>query len=309
MSMQKCSVKSADVCSHASCLLERCTCVFSECVFALQLQDVFTMCSISSYFQSHSRASEVLSTHAEISTVLDVSCEYPESVFDLRSGRLQVLDFAEISQPAGRAESIAYSSLLQAFIAYDDLMGVVCNLPAPVSTRPIFNTQDRRPRTFITGACVRGGTAAIMSNFQMYPWVTRLVCSIARQQAPDFWFSSIAVNLNCQSAVHRDSNNHSILPSAVIPASMFTGGQSWVEDSAGSVFIEGVPGRAVELTLPCITFQSRLRHATLSWTGDRLVIVLYHIRQAGRLPEQSRDRLNRAGFHIYSSDVLDDPYL
>ena len=183
-------------------------------------------------------------------------------------------------------------------------MGVVCNLPAPdLSTRPIFNTQDRRPRTFIAGACVHGGTAAIMSNFQMYPWVTRLVCSIARQQAPDFWFSSIAVNLNCQSSVHRDSNNHSILPSAVIPASMFTGGQLWVEDSAGSVFIDGVPGRAVELTLPCITFQSRLRHATLSWTGDRLVVVLYHIRQAWRLPEQSGEQLNRAGFHIYSSDA------
>ena len=75
------------------------------------------MRSISSYFHSHSRASEVLSTHAEISTVLDVSSdiEYPEPVFDLRSGRVQVLDFAEISQPAGRAESIACSSLLQGF--------------------------------------------------------------------------------------------------------------------------------------------------------------------------------------------------
>ena len=90
---------------------------------------------------------------------------------------------------------------------------------------------------------------------------------------------------------------------------MFTGGQLWVEDFAGSVFIDGVPGRAVEPTLPCITFQSRLRHATLSWTGDRLVIVLYHIRQAWRLSEQSRERLNRAGFHVCPSDVLVGLYL
>ena len=223
------------MCSHVGSLIGSSTCLFSECVFALQLEDVVTMRSICLYFQSQSRASEVLATHAEISTVLDVSSdiEYPEPVFDLRSGRVQVLDFAEISQTVGRAETIAYSSLLQGSITYDDLM--ICNLPAPdLSTRPIFNSQDRRHRTFVPGACVHGGTAAIMSKFQMYPWVTRLVCSIARQQAPDFWFSSIAVNLNCQSSAHRDSNNHSILPSAVIPASMFTGGQLWVEDSAGS---------------------------------------------------------------------------
>ena len=176
-------------------------------------------------------------------------------------------------------------------------MSVFCNLPAPdLSTRPIFNTQDRRPRTFIAGACVHGGTAAIMSNFQMYPWVTRLGCSIAQQQAPDFWFSSMAVNLNCQSSVHRDSNSHSILPSAVIPASMFTGGQLWVEESAGSVFIDGVPGRAVELTLPCYL---SIKTSTCNPFMDPLVIVLYHIRQAWRLPEQSRERLNRGVSHLF----------
>ena len=159
------------MCSLVSCLIESCTCLFSERVRFCFAAIGCSYHAISSYCQSQSRASEVLATHAEISTVLDVSSdiEYPEPVFDLRSNQVQVLDFAEISQPVGRAESIAYSSLLQAFIAYDDLMGVVCNLPAPVSTRPIFNTQDRRPRTFITGACVRGGTAAIMSNLQMYP--------------------------------------------------------------------------------------------------------------------------------------------
>ena len=170
--MQKCSVRSADVCSHVGSLIGSSTCLFSECVFALQLEDVVTMRSICLYFQSQSRASEVLATHAEISTVLDVSSdiEYPEPVFDLRSNQVQVLDFAEISQPVGRAESTAYSLLLQGSITYDDLMGVICNLPAPdLSTRPIFNTQDIRPRTSIAGACVHGGTAAIMSNLQMYP--------------------------------------------------------------------------------------------------------------------------------------------
>ena len=160
------------MCSLVSCLIESCTCLFSERVRFCFAAIGCSYHAISSYCQSQSRASEVLATHAEISTVLDVSSdiEYPEPVFDLRSGRVQVLDFAEISQTVGRAETIAYSSLLQGSITYDDLMGVICNLPAPdLSTRPIFNTQDIRPRTSIAGACVHGGTAAIMSNLQMYP--------------------------------------------------------------------------------------------------------------------------------------------
>ena len=244
---------------------------------------------------------------------MDVSSdlEPPEPVFNLRSGRMCIIsDLDDISQPIGRAEEKAYRSLLQGFITYDELMTVVCNLPAPdLSSRPIFSTQDRQPRAFITGACFHGGTAAIMSNFSLYPWVTCVLYSIAQQQAPSLWFSSIAINLNCQPMMHRDSNNHSMLTIEILPASIFTGGQLWVEHSAGSIVIDEVRGHAIELMLPYVTFQSRLRHATLSWTGDRLVIVLYYIRQAWRLSELSRDRLIRAGFHIHPNDVLVDPNL
>ena len=245
-------------------------------------------------------------------TVLDISSdlETSEPIFDLRRGRACVSDLQLLSPPNGSAESLAYQSLVQGYISYDELMQLVGHLPSSdLSDRPIFNTQIQRHRAFITGACVHGGRAAIMSNFNTYPWVTRLLRSIGRQQAPTSWYSSIAINLNCQSAMHRDSNNHSVLPSAVIPASLFTGGQLWVENLSGSIVIDGVRGDALELTLPCVTFQSRRRHATLSWTGDRLVIVLYQKRQAWRLPEVSRSRLRNAGFHLYVSDVLTDPYL
>ena len=150
--------------------------------------------------------------------------------------------------------NLAYQSLVQGYISYDELMQLVSHLPtSDLSDRPIFNTQIQRHRAFITGACVHSGTAAIMSNFNTYPWVTRLLCSIGRQQAPTLWYSSIAINLNCQSAMHRDSNNHSFLPSAVIPASLFTGGQLWVENLSGS----NCERRCFRANFPCVTFQSR----------------------------------------------------
>ena len=204
----------------------------------------------------------------------------------------------------------AYRAARQGSVSYDDLMNLVCSLPSSdLPPGPIFNIHDQQPRALLTGACVHGGTAATLSNLSIYPWTTRLFCSVARQQAPAFWFMSIAVNLNCQSSVHRDSNNHSVLPSAMIPASIFIGGQLWVENAGGSILVDGVPGDAIDVRLPFITFQSRRRHANLSWTGNHLVILLYHIREAWRLSEVSRDRLAGAGFHIHTSDALTDPYL
>ena len=220
------------------------------------------------YFQSDRVAASSRQSPDE-SNILVISSEssdleYPEPGFDLRLGRVHVADWERFSPPVGIAESIACRATCQGLVIYDDLLSLVSNLPgSDLSSRPIFNTQDQQPHTFITGALVHGGTATTLSNSSI-----RLCCSIARQQAPTFWFTSLAVNLNCQSSVHRDSNNHSVLPSAIIPASIFTGGQLWVENTAGSIIIVGVPGEAVDIRLPYITFHARRRHATLSWAGN-----------------------------------------
>ena len=145
----------------------------------------------------------------------------------------------------------------------------------------------------------------------MHPWVMRLLCSVPRRQALSLWCASVGFNLTCQFAMHRDSHNHSILPSAIIPASMFQGARLWVEDSDGQILVEGVRARAIEITFPCVTFQSRLRHATGSWTGNRLVVILYlyHIHQAWRLPGHARRCLTGAGFQAYPCDVMSVPCL
>ena len=66
----------------------------------------------------------------ELSNVMDVSSdlESPEPVFNLRPGRMCVSDLDDISQPTGRAEGIAYRSLLQGFITYDEFLTLVHNL-------------------------------------------------------------------------------------------------------------------------------------------------------------------------------------
>ena len=241
----------------------------------------------------------------ETTNVMDVSSdlEAPEPIFDLRRGSMCISDLNTLALPDSPAEWMSYSAIRAGHISYDDLLTLVCSFPdSGLSSRPIFGMDIHRPRAFLTGACIHGGSAGLLSNIHQYPWSTRLFCSIARQQAPSMHFTSIAANLNCQSSTHRDSHNHSMLPSAIIPASFFTGGQLWIENTTGSIMVDGIPGEAVEIRLPYITFQPRLRHATLSWTGNRLVVVLYHIRQAWRLSDS-------AGFHAYTSDVLQDPYM
>ena len=85
--------------------------------------------------------------------------------------------------------------------------------------------------------------------------------TIARQQAPCIWFFSIGFYLNCQAAMHKYSHNHSRLPSAMIPASMLTGGKLWVDDPSGSLYNEGVAGEPLEVK---VHLESDIRHATLS---------------------------------------------
>ena len=80
-------------------------------------------------------------------TVLDISSdlETSEPIFDLRRGRDCVSDLRLLSPPNGSAENLAYQSLVQGYISYDELMQLVSHLPtSDLSDRPIFNVHGVR---------------------------------------------------------------------------------------------------------------------------------------------------------------------
>ncbi|CAE7519225.1 dnajb6-b [Symbiodinium sp. CCMP2592] len=105
--------------------------------------------------------------------------------------------------------------------------------------------------------------------------------------------------------VHRDSNNDDSHCNILLKLSEFQGGAVWVEGD-GDIEVTDPKGRVLkghELSWENnkITLDARnLYHATLPWTGRRLVLVGYHVRDFQRLPCDDRQRLIDIGFQCPS---------
>ena len=118
----------------------------------------------------------------------------------------------------------------------------------------------------------------------------------------------MSIHRDCAARIHRDSHNHSCIPNYLIPLSDFTHGQLWIENPQGNVTLDNLLGIALPITLPFVSFDPRLRHATLPSEGTRTVLIAFHIRSAWRLSSASLQNLHNAGFQVHVSDVRDDPY-
>ena len=104
-----------------------------------------------------------------------------------------------------------------------------------------------------------------------------------------------------QSGVHRDSNNSAIIPNILIPASDFEHGELWIEDGAGTCMMGGILGRLIQVSRPFISFDARTRHATSHWTGNRLILIGYHVRNPELLSASDQMELRRLGFRVHAA--------
>ena len=198
-----------------------------------------------------------------------------------------VLDCHDPEHPS---EAIALQALRDGWLWEEDLLCLTETLPA---------NGDVWSCSFITGAFIHGASAGITVNSRRYPMVTCLLTSVLRSIAPDCWFTSAGISLNMQAGVHRGSNNAANIPNILIPASDFENGELWIEDGSGTQQMSGYMGRLISVERPFITFNPRLRHATSAWSGTRLVLIGYHVRNAELLTASHSLELRRLGFRPY----------
>ena len=174
----------------------------------------------------------------------------------------------------------------------------------PHSGRPIQAVPGHgyvlSPRSFTTGAYARGPNAGTMRTLREFPVTSQLLASVVRSCAPDCTFSSLTLTRNLMSNMRRDSYNSRFSPNILIPLSHFLDGGLWVEDAQGDVLLEhdGPRGRVVSIQPPYTLLWPRVRHATLPWRGDRLLLIGFHISQAARLNDLDRRRLRELSFHL-----------
>ena len=207
--------------------------------------------------------------------------------------------------PEHASEVIALRALRDRWIWEDDLMCLTESLPSSTRNFQVSSQGDAWSCSFLTGAYIHGISAGVMTNSHRFVYVTVMFAAVLQSVAPSHWFTSAGISLNIRSGVHRDSSNAANIPNILIPASNFENGELWLEDCAGRHEMDGFLGRLiVPVARPFVTFSPRVRHATSSWLGNRLVLIGYHVRNSELLSPADHLELQRLGFRVCTGRSL-----
>ena len=182
-------------------------------------------------------------------------------------------------------ESLAFSAVAHGQISWSQLERMVQVLPCDRNMRwPQETLHQLAPRRFTCGT-------------RAFPWCTRVLAGMVATWDSQLLFSTCTLSLNVAASPHRDRFNHAQTVNLAMPCSSFRGGELFVEHSEGRSRLsrEGPPGHILDLTLP-VVFSPKALHATLPWSGTRLVLISYHIGQSGRLCSRDLFLLRVAGF-------------
>ena len=198
------------------------------------------------------------------------------------------------------AESLAVTCLLDGHINYEQLRLLMEMLPgekpARASGQPV--PAGEPAKSFTTGAYVYSDVCGLRANARCFPATSMLLASVVSEIFPHDSFSAVALFRNIATPLHSDDNNELECDNLLLPCSHFENGQIWIEGT-GSVPCPLDPslyGSLLETSGGPAQFNARLRHATCGWTGLRLMLVAFQVRNIHTLPADDRDTLCRLAF-------------
>ncbi|CAE7783546.1 unnamed protein product [Symbiodinium sp. CCMP2592] len=190
-----------------------------------------------------------------------------------------------------RANQLAYTCLHTGFVTFSQLQQLCLLLP--VDAKPRKHMVDsshsysrcQESRCFTTGAYIFGGEAGP--------------------------FTTVTLSLNQQSGVHVDAHNSRTFQNIVIPAGYWDAGELWVSSDRGCITFPGTEllGDVVPVRHPFTLLDATQPHAVFDWTGERTVVIGFHIRDAWRLQPDDLAMLADAGFHVRTCERVTDPYM
>ena len=216
-----------------------------------------------------------------------------------------------------RVNKFAFDCLHRGFVSFQQLRELCEMLPPDVKPRKHvvdgagWMASCFAPRCFTTGAYIFGGDAGTRSSLTAFPWVAKLLCGIVRAVAGDKPFTSVSLTLNQWSGVHVDAHNSKVFHNILIPAGCWDWGELWTADKTGDVTYPGTEllGTIRPVSQPYILLNATIPHAVMPWTGERVMICTFHIRDAWRLQEHHLLHLRDAGFTVATCEHDTDPYM
>ena len=197
------------------------------------------------------------------------------------------------------AEAFAHELLCKQSVVAKDVETLFQLLP---HEPPHAGSQADSGSAFFTAACSHGGIQGLRSNTSLFPAATKVLCRFLRQAQADFAFTSCALFCNVATKPHRDARNSSS-SNLIVPVSSFEHGEIWCEDPSGTVpyTYDGITllGRCLQVSAGPVLLDARDRvHATMPWTGTRLVLIAYSVAQWQALTLHQKDLLISLGFPL-----------
>ena len=170
-----------------------------------------------------------------------------------------------------------------------------------------------------SGAYVHG-VIGRRQNTATFPWCTKLCAAFINRWVPDLAYTCISLVRNVKAPLHVDRNNAKGSENAVLAISDFSGGGLWVESKEGCISCpsgqQDLKGDVLEFQDRVIRFEPHLKHSTMPWSGNRVVLIAFTIQGPWNMPEDLACELSALGFRLpdmsrpgtreQSTDVKDD---
>ena len=200
-------------------------------------------------------------------------------------------------------EQMATSCLHSKWAPFAIFGQLLDGLPSMQDSRHSSPSIDQPPdyKSIFFGAYSQGPLVGLRAQTRRYPMVSRLLNAVLYTLSGVHSHSTVFLARNRAMGLHSDSHNHQDVPNVLIPLSVFSGGQLFVESEEGDVCLDHqgrVRGYIYPITLPFLSFDAQKRHSILPWSGCRLILGSFHIRGADRLPYGTRNVLRSLGYSL-----------
>ena len=198
-------------------------------------------------------------------------------------------------------ERLATSCLHSQWVPFAIFGRLLDGLPSMQDSRHSSPSIDQPSdyKSIFFGAYSQGPLVGLRAQTRRYPMVSRLLNAVLYTLSGVHNHSTVFLARNRAMGLHSDTQNHQDVPNVLIPLSVFSGGQLFVESEEGDVCLDHqgkVRGYIYPITLPFLSFDAQKRHSILPWSGCRLILGSFHIRGADRLPQGTRNVLRSLGY-------------
>ena len=195
---------------------------------------------------------------------------------------------AELAYPSGDpAELLAFSMVSHGQVRWSQMLRLVQLLPRDKNMRwSQDDTHAVPPRRFTIGAYNQSPMDGTTLTVRSFPWTACVLSGIVSMWDDTLGFSTCTLSLNVSAKPHKDGFNHLDSRNLVMPLSRFVSGGLFAASADGrtSLCANGQSGHIIDLFTP-VSLSPRALHASMPWSGTRLLLIAYHIGQSHRLSD------------------------